>query len=65
VLEEAVRAIKRRLNKPPLSWNDYFESLVSAEGNELQNTVQLLRKIIPIEEIAADDLLFATEIARD
>lgn len=61
VLEEAVRAIKHRLNKPPLRWNQYFERLLNMEGNEPIKTVQQLRKIIPEEEIAADDQLFAAK----
>lgn len=64
VLEESVRAIKRRLTNPAMSWNQYFECLESMDGNELTNTVQRLRTIIPAEEISKDDLLFSTPESR-
>lgn len=63
VLEEAVRAIKRRLKNPAMSWNQYFGCLESMQGNELTNTVQRLRAIIPAEEVSADDLHSKTETA--
>ncbi len=65
VLEEAVRAIKCRLKNPAMSWSQYFECLESMDGNELTNTVQRLRVIIPAEEIIADDLLFAANAATE
>jgi PIN domain len=65
MLEEAVRAIKRRLKNPALSWNQYFACLENMDGNELTNTVQRLRGIIPAEEVTADDLLFATNTAAE
>lgn len=59
VLEEAVRAIKRRLTNPPLSWNQYLHVLETMQGNELTNTVQRLRAIIPEAEVTAEDEAFA------
>jgi len=59
VLEEAVRAIKRRLTNPPLSWNQYFHVFETMQGNELTKTVQRLRAIIPEAEVAAEDEAFA------
>jgi hypothetical protein len=65
VLEEAARAIKRRLSNPAMSWNQYFDCLQSMAGNELTHSMQRLRAIIPEEEIAADDLLFAAQKSLD
>ncbi len=48
-----------------MSWSQYFECLESMDGNELTNTVQRLRVIIPAEEIIADDLLFAANAATE
>lgn len=55
MLEEAVRSIKNRLKKPPLSWNQYLQSLQIMDGNELTLTVERLRTIIPDDEVASDD----------
>jgi predicted nucleic acid-binding protein len=59
VFEELVRAIKGRLKNPPMNWNQYFECLLRIDGNELPNTVQRLRTIIPDKEIATDDQVFS------
>lgn len=59
VIEEVVRAIKRRLTNPPLSWNQYFHVLETMQGNELTKTVQRLRAMISEAEVVAEDEAFA------
>lgn len=49
-----VNLIKKRLNKPPVTWSEYLETLTALSGNELPNTATMIKEVITDAVIAAD-----------